>query len=161
MNSAQKWATEISPGFFWIIRPCWIQIFKPNSWFIKKKSRFQERPKLDSPNSVAAVGVLAVFKGSMGWATEVSPAITCRLHGGLPTNGVLPSWDWHVVVWGGTPHKSRFGRFWSILEPWFFLINHLFGLKIWIQHGRIIQKNPGEISVAHFWAKFMIFQYFS
>ena len=36
MNLAQKWATEISPGFFWIIRPCWIQIFRPNSWFIRK-----------------------------------------------------------------------------------------------------------------------------
>ena len=31
----------------------------------------------------------------------------------------------------------------------------------WIQHGRIIQKNPREISVAHFWAKFINFQYFS
>ena len=36
MNLAQKWATEISPRFFWIIRPCWIQFFRPNSWFIRK-----------------------------------------------------------------------------------------------------------------------------
>ena len=36
MNLVQKWATEISPGFFWIIRPWRIQIFRSQSRFIRK-----------------------------------------------------------------------------------------------------------------------------
>ena len=50
VNLDQKWATEISRGIFWIIRLCSIQIFKPNSWFIKKNQGCkidQNRSKLD------------------------------------------------------------------------------------------------------------------
>ena len=35
-KNAQNWATEISLEFFYINRPCWIQIFRSQSRFIRK-----------------------------------------------------------------------------------------------------------------------------
>ena len=63
-----------------------------------------------------------------------------------------------VYIWVGVPPiESRFSLGWGALETWFFLINRPWDLKIRILHGRIIQENVGEISVAHFWSIFVIF----